>query len=99
MCFSQLFQVHDIVHPSNGLATTVLILGHVKYIHVRKDMLNERGNVDPGKLKPVGRLGDILFASVGGGYRIPRPVWKDESEKVLAVNKEKDASGKAESNL
>ena len=88
-----MFEAHDIVHPNNGLATTVLILGLVKHIHVRKDVLNERGNVDPGKLKPVGRLGDILFGSLGGGYRIPRPVYKDVAEEVQALDKEKGAPG------
>lgn len=88
----QLFEAHDIVHPNNGLATTVLILGLVKYIHVRKDTISERGNVDPAKLQPVGRLGDILYGSLSGGYRITRPAWKDVSEEVLALNKEKEAS-------
>lgn len=94
----QLFHQHDIVHPDKDVTTTILILGLVKYIHVRKDVLNERGNVDPGKLKPVGRLGDILYGSLGGGYRIPRPVWNNENEKVRAAIQAKElANGQGSS--
>lgn len=62
-------------------------------------MLNERGYVDPGRLKPISRLGDILFGSIGGGFRIPRPAWKDVSEEVLALNKKKSDSGVPGPNL
>ncbi|CAL1704538.1 unnamed protein product [Somion occarium] len=84
----ELFQTIDITHPESGVKSTTLILGRVKYIHVRRDTLNERGNVDPDKLKPIGRLGDILYASLGGGFRIPRPSWAVEGENVLELEKE-----------
>lgn len=45
-------------------------------------MLNERGTVDPGKLLPIGRMGDILYASLGGGYRITRVAWKDDGDRI-----------------
>ncbi|EPT00533.1 hypothetical protein FOMPIDRAFT_1036692 [Fomitopsis schrenkii] len=78
----ELFQVIDITDPVSGAQTTTLILGLVKYIHVRKDVLNERGNVDPGKLKPVSRLGDISYARVGDGFRLARPGWANEQENI-----------------
>ena len=49
-------------------------------------MLTERGGVDPDKLQPVTRLGDILYATLGGGFRIPRPPWAGNAEKVLKMN-------------
>lgn len=72
---SQLLQAIDIIHPETQVATTTMILGNVKYIHVRKDVLNERGNVDPAKLKPMGRMGDITYARSTEGFRLERPSW------------------------
>ena len=78
----QLFQVVDIADPASGAHTTTMLLGHVRYIHVRNDMLNERGNVDPARLRPVGRMGDITYARVGDGFRLARPVWANEQETI-----------------
>ncbi|TFK92174.1 hypothetical protein K466DRAFT_513988 [Polyporus arcularius HHB13444] len=78
----ELFHAHDIVNPNSGKHTTTLILGLVKAIHVRADVLNERGVVDFAKFKPVSRLGDISYARVGDAFRIPRPSWKIEGEKI-----------------
>ena len=79
---NKLFQIIDIVDPVTQVATTVLILGLVKHIHVRKDVLNERGMVDPAKFKPIGRLGDNIYSTLGNSFRLSRPVWKDEQKNV-----------------
>ncbi|OBZ65907.1 DNA-directed RNA polymerases I and III subunit RPAC1 [Grifola frondosa] len=78
----ELFQAIDIVHPETGVATTTLILGLVKCVHVRNDMLNERGIIDPAKYKAVGRMGDISYCRVGDGFRLTRPAWKLEGESI-----------------
>ncbi|EGO04207.1 hypothetical protein SERLA73DRAFT_82279 [Serpula lacrymans var. lacrymans S7.3] len=78
----ELHQAIDITQPTTGAITTTLILARVKYIHVRKDMLNERGNVDATKFKAVGRLGDISYARVGDAFRLPRPIWTQEEDKI-----------------
>ena len=80
---AKLYQETDIMHPTTGDRTATLFLGLVKHIHVRNDMMNDRGTVDPGKLMPIGRMGDILYGSLGGGYRITRPAWKSEGEVIL----------------
>ena len=80
-----LFQAVDIVHPTTGQQTATLILGLVKYIHVRTDVLNERGLVDLAALRPVGRGGDITYTRVGDAFRLPRPAWSDEAERARAV--------------
>lgn len=61
-----------------------MFLGHVKYIHVRKDVLNSRGLVDPGKLKPVARLGDIAYSRMTEAYRVERPLWSVKGEGIKA---------------
>ncbi len=83
----QLFQVIDIVHPDTGSLTTTLVLGLVKCIHVRNDVLNERGTVDVTKFKPIVRLGDISYSTIGTSFRIPREQWKLEGERVGAFLK------------
>ncbi|KAJ7484327.1 hypothetical protein FB451DRAFT_1232117 [Mycena latifolia] len=65
-----------------GVVTANLILGSVKYIHVRRAVLNERGVVDPAKLKPIGRMGDTTYVKIGDGFRIPRPFWSQNEEEI-----------------
>ncbi|KAI6110787.1 hypothetical protein EDD16DRAFT_1609741 [Pisolithus croceorrhizus] len=81
----ELFQAIDITHPVSGQLTTTMILAHVKYIHVRNDMLNERGVIDITKYKPVARLGDISYGRLGDVFRLPRSVWDQEKEKIEQV--------------
>jgi flavin reductase (DIM6/NTAB) family NADH-FMN oxidoreductase RutF len=60
-------------------------LATVKYIHVRNDVLDERGNVDPAKFKPIARLGGTLYAKVSEGYHIHRYAWRDAALEVKNV--------------
>ncbi|KZV69237.1 hypothetical protein PENSPDRAFT_652570 [Peniophora sp. CONT] len=71
----ELFDVVDIKHPANGVATTTMFLGLVKYVHVRKDVLKDDGTVDPALLQPVARMGDITYARLGDLFRVARPIW------------------------
>ncbi|KAH9925854.1 uncharacterized protein BXZ73DRAFT_49698 [Epithele typhae] len=90
----ELFQTVDIIHPETKKHTTTLVLGLVKRIHVRNDTLNERGNVDITKLRPISRNGDISYARVGDSFRIPRPAWSVEGEKIGEFLKGVAESGK-----
>ncbi|CCM06658.1 uncharacterized protein FIBRA_08943 [Fibroporia radiculosa] len=78
----ELYQIHDLAHPDTGAVTTTLILGLVKYIHIRADMLNARGYVDPVKLRAVGKMGDITYARQGDMFRVPRPTWARDSSRI-----------------
>ncbi|KAF8178441.1 hypothetical protein BJ912DRAFT_1130556 [Pholiota molesta] len=74
----ELYQAIEIKDPKTDEVSSTLILGLVKFIHVRNDIIEPtRGVVDPGKLKPVGRLGGILYTKVSEGFNLPRPSWKD----------------------
>lgn len=81
----EFYQLVEIVDPADGTVSGNLILGRVKCIHVRNDMFNERGYVDPTKLKPIARLGDISYASIGPVYRIPGRSWENEEEDIKAT--------------
>ncbi|KAJ7931331.1 hypothetical protein B0H13DRAFT_2247720 [Mycena leptocephala] len=77
----ELLQNVEIKNAAGAVAAN-LILGTVKYIHVRKAVLNEKGVVDPAKLKAIGRMGDITFNSIKDGFRIPRPSWAQDKEEI-----------------
>jgi len=71
----------------------MLILASVKYIHVRNDMRDGKGNMDPGKFMPVGKLVGPLFAKVNEGYAMDRPTWETHGEElVMSVSDDSSAS-------
>jgi len=78
----ELFQVHDLSPIGSSQPTVALVLGHVKLIHVRKDILNEREVVDPAKFRAISRLGGLTYARVGEGFDLPRDRWSEISEEA-----------------
>ncbi|KZT64891.1 hypothetical protein DAEQUDRAFT_677775 [Daedalea quercina L-15889] len=81
-----LFSSQDITNPATGTVTTTLLLGLVKTVHVRRDMLTSRGLVDPERLRAVGKMGDITYARQGAMFRIPRPDWTPEMVREAAFH-------------
>ncbi|KAF7984909.1 hypothetical protein HWV62_10925 [Athelia sp. TMB] len=81
----ELLQTVDIIHPTTLIATTTLVIAHVKHIHIRNDVLNERGLVDPAKFRPLARMGDVTYGTIRDGFRIPRFNWEDEKDKVALL--------------
>ncbi|KAG6850310.1 hypothetical protein H0H93_015252 [Arthromyces matolae] len=77
-----LLQAVDVPIPATGELGTTVFLGSIKFIHVRKDILDDRGNIDPGKLKPVARMGGTLYAKCNEGYHISRPSWKADETAI-----------------
>ncbi|KAF4616569.1 hypothetical protein D9613_008730 [Agrocybe pediades] len=78
----ELFQAIDIHDQTTGEVTATLVLGLIKYIHIRKDVINDRGTVDPGKLKPVARMGGLAYAKVSEGYILPRRPWAEVKDAI-----------------
>lgn len=62
--------------------TGTLILGHVRMIHVRNSVLNEKGTVDANKLRAVARLGGLTYGRLGNSFELPRLSWKKEKDAV-----------------
>ncbi|KAI6044110.1 hypothetical protein EDC04DRAFT_2515173, partial [Pisolithus marmoratus] len=69
----------DITPPVSGDITTAMILARAQYIHVRKDVLNERGAIDITKHTPIARLGN---GRLGDVLRLPGLVWEQEQGKI-----------------
>ncbi|CAA7261137.1 unnamed protein product [Cyclocybe aegerita] len=83
----------DITLPSTGEVTATLILGSIKYIHMRNDVVDPaRGVVDVGRLRPVARLGGLRYARVTEGYDISRERWAESKEKIREALEGEDDS-------
>ncbi|KAG2108541.1 hypothetical protein BD769DRAFT_1365882 [Suillus cothurnatus] len=78
----ELYNSMDITHPVTGEHKCTLIVARVKYIHVRKDVLTDRGIIDLTKYKPVARLGDVSYGRVGDACRMAPPKWAQEEAKI-----------------
>ncbi|CAE6439112.1 hypothetical protein ACGC1H_006904 [Rhizoctonia solani] len=87
----ELFSLQDISPLGSDVVTGTLVLGHVKAIHVRKDVWIDDGKgigmVDPVKLRAVSRMGGITYGRVGEGFEIPRPVWANIEDEVAKIPK------------
>lgn len=78
----QLFQAIDVTIPETDRKVAILILGIIKYVHIRKDVLDEDGTVNPGLLKPVSQLGDTSYGRLESAYRIPLPSWNEDNRQI-----------------
>lgn len=50
-----------------------LILAPVLRVHIRADLLDGDGRIDPERLRPIARLGGDGYAALGRVFRIARP--------------------------
>ncbi len=51
----------------------VALFGEILLAHVREDLLDARGTIDPDKLRPLGRLGGSLYQPYRDAIRMKRP--------------------------
>lgn len=81
-CELHSFQDIDSVRRPGERSCTVII-GLVKRIHIRTDVLNEQGDaVDPFKLKPVLRMGSGGYGKWLEGYLLERPTWPERKDEI-----------------
>ncbi|KIJ37323.1 hypothetical protein M422DRAFT_231978 [Sphaerobolus stellatus SS14] len=86
----ELYHFLELSPPGSQEVTQAVIIGLVKKIHVRNDVLNEKGTIDPAVFRPVSRLGDISFARLGDAFRIPRDQWTKVGEEILEAETKKE---------
>jgi hypothetical protein len=68
----------DISASPHAAATTTVVLGLIKKMHVRESFLRADGlTVDVSKLRPVARLGGKGYARVVEGFELGRESWKE----------------------
>ncbi|KAI9461284.1 hypothetical protein BJY52DRAFT_1203545 [Lactarius psammicola] len=67
----ELFQSQDIFPDGGTVPSATLVLGRVRYIHVRNSVLQPDGlRANPAKLRPT-------YARLGEGFNLQRPEWSD----------------------
>jgi flavin reductase (DIM6/NTAB) family NADH-FMN oxidoreductase RutF len=72
-----------------GERACTLIIGLVKRIHVRTDVLDEKGDaIDPFKLKPVVRMGSGGYGKFEEGYVLTMPTWDAKKDEIEQFYKE-----------
>ncbi|KAH9176579.1 hypothetical protein EDB89DRAFT_1845733 [Lactarius sanguifluus] len=60
------------------IPSATLVLGRVRYIHVRNSVLQPDGlRANPAKLRPVSRISGSTYARLGEGFDLQRPEWSD----------------------
>jgi len=73
-----LFQSQDIFPDGATVPSATLVLGRVRYVHVRNSVLRPDGlRADPAKLRPVSRISGATYARLGEGFDLRRPEWGD----------------------
>ena len=79
------------IRNDQGRHTTTLVLGRVRVMHIRKDMIYpDTGAVDASKMLPVTRIGGLQYARTSVGYELERPKWdeiKDKPDVKAALEK------------
>lgn len=66
-----------------GKKTGVLAIVEGIRFWVREDALNEERNlVDPAILRPMSRLGGIMYGRTTEGCELPRPDWAEKQKEI-----------------
>lgn len=74
----ELFQSQDIFPDGATVPSATLVLGRVKYIHVRNTVLRSDGlRADPAMLRAVSRLGSKTYGRLGEGFELKKPEWDE----------------------
>lgn len=68
------------------------MLGYIKRVHVREDVLTEDGTaVDPSKLRPIARLGGMSYTRLLEAFDISRVLWKDIREDYEKISQTRES--------
>jgi flavin reductase (DIM6/NTAB) family NADH-FMN oxidoreductase RutF len=83
----ELFQSQDIFPDGATVPSATLVLGRVKYMHVRHSVLRSDGlRADPAKLRAISRLGSTTYGRVSEGFDLKKPEW-DEVKQILEAQR------------
>jgi flavin reductase (DIM6/NTAB) family NADH-FMN oxidoreductase RutF len=69
-------KVHDIIELSSKPMGGSIVIGEVIRFHVRDSIIDKDMFIDPGKLKPVARLGGPSYSRIRDRFDMMRPVVK-----------------------
>jgi flavin reductase (DIM6/NTAB) family NADH-FMN oxidoreductase RutF len=58
-----------------GNEPSFAVLGRVVLIHAREDVIDDRGYMDPQKLRAIARMGGSLYSTTHDTFKMERPVY------------------------
>lgn len=69
-------KVNDIIHLGDQGGAGNLVICEVQRIHLKEEILNEEGKIDPNKIDTVARMGDFWYCRASGDalFQIPKPL-------------------------
>lgn len=69
-------KVNDIIHLGDQGGAGNLVICEVMRIHLKEDILNEEGKIDPNKIDTVARMGGFWYCRASGDalFQIPKPL-------------------------
>ena len=65
--------LRDVLTIGTGPLSGNLVIGEVVLIHVAERVLDERGRVDPRKLRTIARLGGDFYCHTSDLFQMKRP--------------------------
>ena len=68
-------RVLQVIEMGNGAAAGNLVVCEILRIHIRQEVMDEKGRIDPNRLDLVGRLGGDYYVRASGSalFEIPKP--------------------------
>lgn len=66
-------KVLQIVPVGSGAISANLVIGEILVMHVNDEVLDDRGRIDPRKLKTIARLGDDWYCRTTDLFEMHRP--------------------------
>ncbi len=66
-------ELYRAVPVGEGPGHSTVVIGLIKHIHIRDDLLDEQGRVDIHRLQAIGRLGKFEYCSVRDIFEMQRP--------------------------
>jgi flavin reductase (DIM6/NTAB) family NADH-FMN oxidoreductase RutF len=63
-----------------GDHSTTMVIGRVKMIHLRQDIIDETGGVDIKALRPISRFAGTTYGRSVVGYDLNLPIWDEWKE-------------------
>jgi flavin reductase (DIM6/NTAB) family NADH-FMN oxidoreductase RutF len=66
-------RVRQVLQIGDGATSANLVIGEVLLFHVADAVLDERGRIDPRKLRTIGRLGGNFYCQTDQPFEMKRP--------------------------
>jgi flavin reductase (DIM6/NTAB) family NADH-FMN oxidoreductase RutF len=71
--------LHTTVPVGSGPGSTTIVVGIIRHIYVRDDLINERFHIDLARLRPVGRLSGNGYCTVRDTFELVRKPYEGNS--------------------